>query len=162
MKFNILIRMIALMTVLIAGSSFAAKIRLLPHQQRVVSYLNENPQVHGLILYHALGAGKTITSLSYAKQQSLKTVVLVPKVLKAHWITESSKVGVDSNKLQILSYNDSDDIEIIKNIDFSKNLVVVDEIQKLVEQIRHTPDTRYLDLYWNLFKTLEFNKKMQN
>ena len=152
MNFKKIVRVSLAIFTLMASNSFAEKISLLPHQQKVVNYLNENSSLHGLILYHALGAGKTITALSYAKQQPLNTVVLVPKVLKAHWITESSKVSVDYGKLQIFSYNDSEDLERLKSIDFSSSLVVVDEVQKLVEHIRHTPDTRYLDIYWSLFK----------
>ena len=152
MKFNKVIRIIAVFSAIFTSSSFAEPITLLPHQQKVVNYLNENPNLHGLILYHALGAGKTITALSYAQQQQLDTVVLVPEVLKAHWINESAKVGLNTAGVKIFSYNHPRDIEQIKNLDFSKNLVVVDEIQKLVEQIRHTPDARFLDIYWNLFK----------
>ncbi|MFK7824741.1 MAG: helicase-related protein [Oligoflexales bacterium] len=152
MKFKKMIRIIAVVSALLTSFSFAAQLTLLPHQQKVLNYLNCNPNLHGLILYHALGAGKTITALFYAKQQPLKTVILVPEVLKAHWINESGKVGVHTNEVEIFSYNNHKDLERIKEIDFSQNLVVVDEIQKLVEQIRHTPDARFLDIYWNLFK----------
>lgn len=151
MNFNYVVRIIAVVCTLLVGSSHAAELQLLPHQQKVIKYLEDNQSLHGLILYHALGAGKTITALSYAKTQQFDTVILVPKVLKAHWIAESAKVGIDIRKIQILSYNDHDELDIIKSLDFSDKMVIIDEIQKLVEQLRSTPDTRYLDAYWNLF-----------
>ena len=68
-------------------------INLRDHQKTVVDYLNKHQKNNGLILYHAMGAGKTITSLAYAKQQKLDTVILVPEILKAHWLSEKKKTS---------------------------------------------------------------------
>lgn len=127
-----------------------ATISLLSHQKKVIDYLNQNEKLNGLILYHALGAGKTITALCYAKQQNLKTVILVPNALKAHWLKELKKVGLEETSVELLSYNNFEDLTKIRASDFSKSLVIIDEIQKFVELIRMAPNSIYLDTYWQL------------
>jgi superfamily II DNA or RNA helicase len=134
------------------ASAEPAKLNLLPHQQGVIDYLNQHPAPHGLVLYHALGAGKTITSLSYAQQQKLKTIVLVPEVLKAHWFKEIKKVGLPEKSIELLAYNNKDDIKKIKATDFSNTLVIVDEIQKFIELVRVAPDQTHIEIYWQLNK----------
>ncbi|MFK7873780.1 MAG: helicase-related protein [Oligoflexales bacterium] len=146
-------RIIIIFTACIATFGIGSNIKLLPHQKKVLNHLHTNTNQHGLILYHALGAGKTITSLEYAKEQHLSTIVLAPEVLKAHWLKEIEKVGIPSKKIMILSYNTSEGLEKLKNTNLSKSLLIVDEVQKFIEQVRHSTDKCSLNLYWDLLKS---------
>ena len=43
-------------------------ISLKPHQLRIVNYMKSS-NTRGIILYHGLGSGKTITSITISNQQ---------------------------------------------------------------------------------------------
>ena len=130
----------------------SGKITLLDHQQKVLDYLTSHPSIKGILLFHELGSGKTITSIAYGEtQKEYKKVVFVPKVLKAHWQHEIKKFGVkDPKDYIILSYNEPEDIKKIATIDLGQSVLIIDEVQKLVEKIRFSMDENLISLYWRL------------
>ena len=56
-------------------------IKLKEHQQKVVSYMKKS-NIRGIILYHGLGSGKTITSIgiteTYSENVISSSIVLGP------------------------------------------------------------------------------------
>jgi SNF2 family DNA or RNA helicase len=65
------------------------KIELKPHQKRVLQKLLETP---GLLVYHGLGSGKTITSISAADKLGLPAEAVVPASLRPNYLKEIAKV----------------------------------------------------------------------
>jgi len=69
--------------------------KLMTHQKIVRDYLNLYTPYRGLLLYHALGSGKTSTSIAIAEgMKSAKTImVLTPASLKMNFFSEIKKFG---------------------------------------------------------------------
>lgn len=111
-----------------------AEVVLNPHQQRVLDKLDKQP---GVIAFHSLGSGKTITSLSAAKKQmeahpDKKVLFVVPASLVDNVYKEINKhsLDIDKNKLQVVSYEKAvRDIENLKKEPHS--LIVADEAHRL-------------------------------
>lgn len=82
------------------------------YQQRVVDKVTNPAGPHGIIAYHSMGSGKTLTSLG-ALAKSLKTspkargLVVVPASLVNNYNEEIAKHGFKGikNRLDILSYD---------------------------------------------------------
>ncbi len=111
---------------------------LLPHQLRVKEFFNHYFQDRGLLLYHGLGSGKTITSIISGfnpknNKSSQKIVVLTPASLKDNYKAEIEKLKYPINKFSILSYNTSKIIRELKNVD--NKIVIVDEAHNLFSMI---------------------------
>ena len=84
------------------------KVKLLPHQLTPINYLEQHPEVRGLMVYHYLGTGKTYLALGYAERNPNKKVVLfVPRFLKGHWLKNMKSYGVtDPSRYQIVAHNE--------------------------------------------------------
>lgn len=66
-------------------------IELKPHQAKVVEYM-EKTDVRGIILYHGLGSGKTITSIAIAElYPDIDIVIIVPASMRTQWKDELKK-----------------------------------------------------------------------
>lgn len=61
---------------------------LLPHQQRVVERMRNQP---GLVVAHGLGSGKTLTSIATAEDQGGDVGVVVPAALRSNYEKELGK-----------------------------------------------------------------------
>jgi superfamily II DNA or RNA helicase len=59
---------------------------LKPHQQKVVNYMKTS-DVRGILLYHKVGTGKTITSIAIAELYNKKKIVIVPASMRTQWVT---------------------------------------------------------------------------
>jgi hypothetical protein len=70
-------------------------VELLPYQKIVRDYLKIETPYRGILLYHGLGSGKTATAISVAESllTDLKVYILLPKSLKANFISEIYKFG---------------------------------------------------------------------
>ena len=71
-------------------------ITLLDHQKIVKTYINPKTPYRGLLLYHGLGSGKTLSAIavSEAFKSQRKTVVLLPgQSLEDNFIHELEKCG---------------------------------------------------------------------
>ena len=74
-------------------------IKLKDHQKNVCNYLNKNPSIKGLILFHSVGSGKTITSITIIRcllkeQPKKKVFVITPTSLVDNFSKELLKSGV--------------------------------------------------------------------
>lgn len=115
---------------------------LQPHQERVDQRLNST---NGLIAWHSLGSGKTLTALNAIVTQlkanpSKKVLCIVPAPLVENIKKEIVKhnLPIPDSKIDIMSYEKAvNNAAILKNNSYS--LVVLDESHKL----RETNTTRY-------------------
>ena len=79
-------------------------IQLKPHQQKVVNYMKDT-DCRGIILYHGLGSGKTITSIAITQiYPDKKVIVVVPAPMRIQWKDELEKMKVNISNYTVLSY----------------------------------------------------------
>jgi hypothetical protein len=71
------------------------KVTLLTHQKIVRDYINLYTPYRGLLLYHGLGAGKTLSSIAIAEgmKDSKQVIIMTPASLRANYIEELKKAG---------------------------------------------------------------------
>jgi superfamily II DNA or RNA helicase len=56
-------------------------ITLKAHQKKIVSHM-KNTDSRGIILFHGLGSGKTITSIAISKLYDKKVLIIVPASMR--------------------------------------------------------------------------------
>lgn len=132
-----------------------AQIVLQPHQQYTLNYLQEHPDQKGILLFHALGSGKTYLALSYAEQfPNEEVIVLLPRFLKSNWQTQMQSYGVKNpGRYRFIALQTA--YEELKGKDLRHTIVIIDEVHKLVENIRYSKPTvgeKYGELYFQLQK----------
>ena len=76
-----------------------SNVSLQPHQQRVLDKLDKTD---GLLLYHGLGSGKTLSSI--AGSEGLDTNVVVPAALRKNYAKEVDKFTNGSSDRNVVSY----------------------------------------------------------
>jgi hypothetical protein len=77
------------------GNTGDNEVSLLTHQKIVRDYINLYTPYRGLLLFHGLGSGKTLSSISIAEGMKTykKVIVMTPKSLRAGYIEELKKAG---------------------------------------------------------------------
>jgi hypothetical protein len=77
------------------GQSSAGDFSLLTHQKLVRDYLNLYTPYRGLLLFHGLGAGKTLSSIAIAEgfKSNKKVIVMTPASLRRNYMEELKKYG---------------------------------------------------------------------
>lgn len=76
---------------------------LMPHQEFVQNFIGSSQSPYrGILLYHGLGTGKTITSISVAESLSdeRKIIIMLPASLVSNYIKEITSCGNDIFKLR--------------------------------------------------------------
>jgi len=70
-------------------------VSLLTHQKIVRDYMNLYTPYRGLLLYHGLGAGKTLSSIAIAEglKENKKVIILTPASLHPNYVSELKKGG---------------------------------------------------------------------
>ena len=107
-----------------------SEVHLQPHQQRVIDRLYSEG-TPGLIAYHSMGSGKTLTALEALRRANGNKLVITPASLVENVYKESKKHGIplDQNT-EVLSYE-----KALRNIDrlLDKDygLVVLDEAHRM-------------------------------
>lgn len=86
-------------------------IKLLPHQIDSVKYLEQRCiNQKGLLVYHYLGTGKTITGLVWLdfveKNYSGDYLIVCPELIKSSWILNAKKLKINLIPSKIIDYND--------------------------------------------------------
>ena len=124
--------------------------RFLRHQQLIRDYFVRNPLTRGVLLFHGLGSGKTLTSLSVA--EALRTdrsvVLMSPAALRTNFTDELKKlINSDEDDERFLdqmlrtysfvSYDAPNTPQQIKAIHGGLNnkMVIVDEVHNLISMI---------------------------
>ena len=88
-----------------ASSRFSQPaVTLRPHQRRVVAHM-EATQQRGVLLWHSLGSGKTITSLAVAQlTPNHPIVVICPASMRDQWRASMRQMHVASKRYSLHSY----------------------------------------------------------
>ena len=134
------------------------KIELLPHQKSPVKYLMDHPEQKGLLLFHSIGSGKTFIALDYAEKNPDKNVViLLPEFLKSNWISQMKKFGIkNTQRYKLISLDES---EQVLSLDLKNTLVIVDEVHKLVQNIR-LGEGKTSEHFISLYEKLKTSRKL--
>jgi superfamily II DNA or RNA helicase len=108
-------------------------LELFGYQQLCVEYIKTH---YGLILYHSMGSGKTITSLAMSIQFTNDIIIIATKSSKKNFQDDiqkmiNQKVNIDKSKITILTYQKA--IKKIKNkeLEFNNKIVIIDEAHRL-------------------------------
>jgi superfamily II DNA or RNA helicase len=131
---------------------------LFPYQKFIGAYLNNNNPYRGLLLYHGLGSGKTMTAIATAEgmKDERDIIVLTPASLRDNFIGEIIKFALsmdEDNKKKLkmkskdeimktiekkytfYSYNASNFMKKFKECDLNNKVLVVDEVHNLISMI---------------------------
>jgi superfamily II DNA or RNA helicase len=106
---------------------------LFGYQQLCVDYIKKN---YGLILYHSMGSGKTITSLAMGIQFTYDIIIIATKASKKNFqddIQKMIKLGakIDLSKITLLTYQKAIKRIKDKDLEFTKKTVIIDEAHRL-------------------------------
>ena len=103
------------------------------HQILPIQFIKDN---FGLIIYHSLGTGKTITSLMGMNQFKKEVVIIGPKSSKKIFMDEIDKLKLDKDKFKIFSYKKIIKILYDKIEYLQDKCVIVDEAHHLRSETR--------------------------
>lgn len=108
-------------------------LELFGYQQLCVDYIKNN---FGLILYHSMGSGKTITSLAMASQFPYDIIIIATKASKKNFQDDIQKIlklggKINPSKITLMTYQKA--ITLIKDgqLDFNNKCVIIDEAHRL-------------------------------
>lgn len=106
----------------------SSNIKLFPHQVRCVEWMKNN---NGLILYHSMGSGKTITSLSMAYQFKYPIIIISTKASRKNFVDDIKKMDLDTGRIQIITYQKIIKMIMDAQIDFADYSIIIDEAHHL-------------------------------
>ena len=103
-------------------------IKLLEHQIKCVEWLKKHD---GLVLYHSMGSGKTITSLAMVSQFKFPIIIISTKASRKNFQDDIKKMGLDSSRISILTYQKVIKMIMDGGLDFSEYSIIIDEAHHL-------------------------------
>ena len=89
----------------------------------------------GLLLWHYMGTGKTLTAIAIAENVAFRVLVFCPSYLKYVWEAELVKWGATKAKYSIHGYDDAAGVATAladEDESVAKRLVIVDEVQNVL------------------------------
>jgi len=129
-------------------------VKLKEHQLKVCNYIKKNRDIKGLVLFHSVGSGKTITSITIIRcilqnEPNKKVFVVTPTSLVENFNKELEKVGVKfKDNVQITTH-----IKFINKIDkdgpdFCRNsVIIIDEAHNFKTLIKTKDGKRVKSLF---------------
>lgn len=103
-------------------------VKLFDYQLKCVEWLKKH---YGLILYHSMGTGKTITSLAMVYQFTYPIIIISTKASKKNFQDDIKKMNLDESRIQILTYQKAIKSIMDNNLDFSSYSIIIDEAHHL-------------------------------
>lgn len=115
------------------------------HQEDVIKKYGDNK---GLLLYHSVGSGKTITALSIYKQvlkvkPDIKLVILSEKYVKSRWIEDINFLKIDKDNVKFYKYTHPD----LETINIKNSVLIIDEAHHIVPLMQNEKE-------YNIIKNL--------
>lgn len=127
----------------------AEKYTLMPHQARIVHYMNDNPHIHGVLINHYMGTGKTLTALAAAASQTLPIAILAPDFLKDNWFMQMEQFGIDHSRFRFFGFNEAGNGPVPT---FDNTFLIIDEAHNflpLINNVDQQKSSHYVELYHN-------------
>ena len=104
------------------------KIKLFDYQIQCIEWIKKH---YGLILYHSMGSGKTITSLAMVSQFKYPIIVIATKASKKNFQDDIKKIGLDIKNIKIITYQKAVKSILDKQLSFENHSVIIDEAHHL-------------------------------
>ena len=104
------------------------KVKLFEHQIKCVEWLKNH---YGLILYHSMGSGKTITSLAMVAQFKYSIIIISTKASRKNFRDDIAKMGLNAERIQILTYQKAIKSIMDGNLSFQGYSIIIDEAHHL-------------------------------
>lgn len=126
---------------MVVSKKVQKKPSLLDYQVRPIEKLvSKCKSQHGMILYHVMGSGKTISSIYLAKNYpNKKLVILLPDGLQNIWIRTANPVGQKIDKIityeSLLKYPFKDWIKLFTET-LKDSILIADEAHNLINIIK--------------------------
>lgn len=112
------------------------------HQSLVFDYVMKYHYMRGMLLYHSMGAGKTILAISLSellhnRYPSYKKIVLVQNSLKDNFLENKSKINIIVDDYILISSNAGNLIEQLdrKFVNLENTIIIIDEVHNLCNSI---------------------------
>jgi SNF2 family DNA or RNA helicase len=115
------------------------KFEIFKHQQKVIDFITKDTN-RGILVFHSVGSGKTLTALLAAKElvkkyTSKKVIIATPASLVSNFMNEKEKIPnhatVFADKLQIFSYQKLVNILAKGDSMCANTIFIVDEAHNL-------------------------------
>ena len=103
-------------------------IKLHEHQIKCVNWIKQN---YGLVLYHSMGSGKTITSLAMVYQFKYPIIIIVTKASRKNFIDDIKKMQLDQSRIKIYTYQKAIKMIMDHTLNFESSSVIIDEAHHL-------------------------------
>lgn len=108
---------------------------LRPHQQKVIEYItNTCSNQRGLLLYHRMGTGKTMTTISFCMNYPNPVLIICPKGVVPVWYEEMNKLGLlktDMKRFHVISFDKLTRYRRIR-LKIEDTILVIDEGHRLI------------------------------
>lgn len=126
-------------------------VKLLQYQKIPVQHLLDKClDQKGLLVWHAMGTGKSFTGLSMISTiQRSKILLMLPENLLDVWKAEGHKLGIDisdlikKGRIEVIVYElGTEFFNVLRKIDISKFVLIADECHNLIRLIRHRDNTK--------------------
>lgn len=98
------------------------------HQQQTVNYVLKE-DVPGVIVYHGMGSGKTLTSIEIASKLKRESIVIVPASLISNYKKEIEKYKANGSKFRVMSFDKSVNVNLQTNLE--NKILIIDEAHNL-------------------------------
>ena len=106
-------------------------IKLKPHQVYVAKLLRKMKS-KGLLVFHGLGSGKTMTGLAVAQEFGEKKIVIIaPAAVKRRFEDDLAKLGMKPKRFSIYSYESFRPVYEKNNKILKDKILIVDEAHRL-------------------------------
>ena len=98
------------------------------HQAFIAEFMKNETDHRGLLLFHEMGSGKTLASLSVSESIDRRVIVLLPASLKSNWIKELGEINPE--------YKEPSNIKQLSESDQRK---IKKEKSRLIENLNKKP-----------------------
>ena len=104
------------------------KIELFDHQLKCINWMKNH---YGLVLYHSMGSGKTITSLAMVYQFKYPIIIISTKASRKNFYDDIKKMGLNQSRIQILTYQKAIKSIMDRQLSFKGYSIIIDEAHHL-------------------------------
>lgn len=115
-------------------------IQLLPHQYKTIEYIeNKCSNQKGLLLWHHMGTGKTISGLAWIAHITLNYsgnyLIICPPLIKSQWLITAKKMNINLKKSSLIDYDTFQHMINTKSKNIKNKYLIFDECHKLCDII---------------------------
>jgi superfamily II DNA or RNA helicase len=124
------------------------KFKLLPHQIFVTEYFKFIKNLRGLLVYHEIGSGKTLTSINWAINMKKPVILITTKILIENFKSELKKF----NKKLKIQYINIDNLDDPKNLNFKNKSIIFDEIHLFNYELIYKKNKKIKKIWNKIYK----------